>query len=231
MQSIATSDPVLAAELIRAANSAAFGARQEIKTLAQAVAHIGTEKACRILVAASLKRLFVAKTLHGVWNHSLEASQIAPSVAKLSPCVNPEEALPAGLVHDIGRLAASLLPEEFQRRSARLLAKGCTLSQVETALCGATHSELGARALERWNFPRDLVEAMRFHHQPERSSSLLATVLYVAELCSSPLEHIPSLARAKAALDRLGLDAESRHEIEPAAQLLQSLRWEEWRRL
>ena len=217
--------------MIRAANSAAFGARQEIKTLAQAVAHIGTEKACRILVAASLKRLFVAKTLHGVGNHSLEASQIAQSVAKLSPCVNPEEALPAGLVHDIGRLAASLLPEEFQRRPARLLAKGCTLSQVETALSGATHSELGARALERWNFPRDLVETVRFHHQPERSSSLLTTVLYVTELCSSPLEDIPSLARAKAALDRLGLDAESRHELEPAAQLLQSLRWEEWRRL
>jgi hypothetical protein len=122
LQSIATSDPVVAAELIRAANSAAFGARQEIKTLAQAVAHIGTEKACRILVAASLKRLFVVKTLHGVWNHSLEASQIAQSVAKLSPRVNPEEALLAGLVHDIGRLAAPLLPEEFQRRSARLLA-------------------------------------------------------------------------------------------------------------
>ena len=163
LQSIATSDPVLAAELIRAANSAAFGARQEIKTLAQAVAHIGTEKACPILVAASLKRLFVVKTLHGVWNHSLEASQIAQSVAKLSPCVNPEEALPAGLVHDIGRLAASLPPEEFQRRPARLLAKGCTLSQVETALCGNTHSELGARALSAgtfrgtWSKPCDFI--------------------------------------------------------------------------
>jgi HD-like signal output (HDOD) protein len=108
-------------------------------------------------------------------------------VAKLSPRVNPEEALLAGLVHDVGRLALSLLPEEFQSRSARLLAKGCTLSQVETALCGATHGELGARALERWNFPRDLVEAVRFHHQPERSSSLLAAVLYVTELCSSAL--------------------------------------------
>jgi hypothetical protein len=64
LQSIATSDPVLAAELIRAANSAAFAARHEIKTLAQAVAHIGTAHACRILAAASLKRLFVAKKLH-----------------------------------------------------------------------------------------------------------------------------------------------------------------------
>ena len=44
LQSIATSDPVLAAELIRVANSAAFGARLEIKTLAQAIAYMGTEQ-------------------------------------------------------------------------------------------------------------------------------------------------------------------------------------------
>ena len=230
LQSIATSDPVLAAELIRVANSAAFGARLEIKTLAQAIAYIGTEQACRILVGASLKRLFVAKKLHGIWNHCLDAGQIAQSLAKLAR-LNPEEALLAGLVHDVGRLAASLLPEEYQSRSERLLANGCTLSQVETALCGSAHAELGARALERWNFPQDLVEAVRFHHRPEQSSSVLAAVLYLTELCSSPLEDVPSLARAKAALERLGLDAEGQYELELAEQILRSLRVEEWRRL
>ncbi|HLH42955.1 MAG TPA: HDOD domain-containing protein [Bryobacteraceae bacterium] len=231
LQSIATSDPVLAAELIRAANSAAFAARQEIKTMVQAIAYIGTEQACRILVGASLKRLFVAKKLQGLWNHCLEASRIAQSVAKLSHEVNSEEALLAGLVHDVGRLATSLLPDQFQNRSQRLLASGCTLSQVEIALCGAAHAELGARALERWNFPQDFVEAVRFHHQPERSSSPLAAVLYLTELCSSPLEDVPSLARAKAALDRLGLDADAQYEIELAEQSLRSLHLEEWRRL
>jgi hypothetical protein len=72
---------------------------------------------------------------------------------------------------------------------------------------------------------------VRFHHRPERSSSVLAAVLYLTELCSSPLEDVPSLARAKAALERLGLDAEGQYELELAEQLLGSLRVEEWRRL
>jgi len=55
--------------------------------------------------------------------------------------------------------------------------------------------------------------------------------LYLTELCSSPLEDVPSLARAKAALDRLGLDADAQYEIELAEQSLRSLHLEEWRRL
>jgi hypothetical protein len=45
------------------------------------------------------------------------------------------------------------------------------------------------------------------------------------------LEDVPSLARAKAALDRLGLDPEGQYQLELAEQLLRSLRLEEWRRL
>ena len=67
--------------------------------------------------------------------------------------------------------------------------------------------EIGASALERWRFPPHLVEAVRFHHKPEQTESPLAAVLYLMERSINPQEAPPSLARSKAAMDRLRLNA------------------------
>jgi putative nucleotidyltransferase with HDIG domain len=230
LQAIAASDQVLAAELIGVANSCAFGACRQVMTLGHAIAFIGAERASSILIAASVKRLFAAERLHEIWNHSLEASEVARSLAKLSGAtlsskVKPEEALLAGLVHDIGRLAMALLPEDFQRRASNLLNQGCELPLVERVLCGLTHAELGAKALERWRFPPAFVEAVMFHHRPERSESPMASILYLAERCTNPEEDLPSPARSKTAMDRLNLDSENSYQFDLSSRILNSLRF------
>ena len=194
-------------------------------TLGHAIAYIGAERASGILIAASVKRLFAARRLQEIWNHSLDASEAARSLAKLSRQVKPEEALLAGLVHDIGRLVMALLPDSFQSRASNLLKKGCELSLVERALCGLTHAELGAKALERWRFPPIFVDAVRFHHQPERSESPIAAILYLTERCTNPDEDLPSLARSKAAMDRLRLDSDICYHLDLGARLLNPLRF------
>jgi putative nucleotidyltransferase with HDIG domain len=225
LEIIAASDQVLAAELVGVANSCAFGACRQVTTLGHAIAFIGAERASSILIAASVKRLFAAKRLHEIWNHSLEASEIARSLAKLTGRVRPEEALLAGLVHDIGRLAMALLPEDFQRRASNLLNQGCELPLVERVLCGLTHAELGAKALERWRFPPAFVEAVMFHHRPERSASPMASILYLAERCTNPEEDLPSPARSKTAMDRLNLDSENSYRFDLSSCILNSLRF------
>jgi HD-like signal output (HDOD) protein len=224
LEFIGASDPVLAADLIRVSNCCLLGPREPTTTLGQAIAYLGGERASAVLIAASVKRLFTTAKLREVWNHSLDASEIARGIAKLSGRVNPEEAFLSGLVHDIGRLAMALLPEKFQSRSSRLLQQGCELSIVERALCGSTHAQLGATALERWNFPRHLIDGVRFHHQPEACPSPIAAVLYLTERCSSPNEDIPSIARWKAATGRLGLDLGAPLRFERSGEWLNGLR-------
>jgi putative nucleotidyltransferase with HDIG domain len=206
---IAASDQVLAADLIRSANSWAYGPRQAIKTLPHAITYIGADQASKILLAAAIKPLFGTPALREIWNHSIEASEAAQGLAKLSGRANPEEAFLAGLVHDIGRLAMALLPDVFQHRSAQLLKKGCELMLVEKVLCGSSHAELGAKALEQWSFPPKLIEAVRFHHEPEQSDSALTSILYLAERWTNPWEDLPSSARSKTALERLGIQTET----------------------
>jgi HD-like signal output (HDOD) protein len=40
---------------------------------------------------------------------------------------------------------------------------------IESTVLGFTHPDLGAMILERWNFGTEQIEAVRFHHQPERA--------------------------------------------------------------
>jgi HD-like signal output (HDOD) protein len=224
---IAASDQVLAADMIRAANSWAFAPRQTIKTLSHAITYIGAEQAAKILLAAALKPLFATPALREIWNHSIEASEAAIGLAKMSARIDPEEAFLSGLVHDIGRLAIALLPQKYQGRSTDLLKRHCELLLVERVLCGSSHAELGAKALEMWSFPKKLVEAVRFHHQPEQSNSELAAMLYLAERWTNPWEDLASPARLKAALDRLGLPPEALNNQGRAPESsLKSLRFE-----
>ena len=215
VQAIAASDQVLASSLIRVANSCSCGARKTITTLNHAIAYLGAQRASGVLIAASVKRLFAPPRLRQIWDHSIDASEVSRNLAKLSRHANPEEAFLAGLVHDIGRLAMALLPERFQTRSTHLSEQGCQLSLVEQVLCGATHAEIGASALERWKFPQNLVEAVRFHHRPEQTESPLAAVLYLMERSINPEETPPSLVRSKAALDRLRLSAGMEFSVDP----------------
>ncbi len=216
---VASSDQVLAAELIRAANSWAFAPRREITTLSHAITYIGADHASKILLAAAIKPLFASAQLREIWNHALEASETAHAIALLSGRVDPEEAFLAGLVHDVGRLAMALLPAEFQRRSRRLLEKGCELMLVERALCGSSHAELGANALQSWGFPERLIRAVQFHHEPERSDSSLAAVLYLAERTTNPWEDLSSPVRMRVALGDLGIEHERLAEAASPARL------------
>jgi putative nucleotidyltransferase with HDIG domain len=207
LESVAASDPALAAQLVNAANSWVYGSRHRIATLSHAVAYIGAGQAARILYAASIKPLFASRALHEVWHHSLDAAQFAHDLGK-AVSIDPQEAFLAGLVHDIGRLAIAILPAEYQTRSARLAEIGCETHLIERTLCGMSHAQIGAMALKVWGFPEHFIEAVEFHHQPERTQSKMAALLYLTESWTDAGEDVSYLSRVNQALRRLGLTQE-----------------------
>ncbi len=120
----------------------------------------------------------------------------------------------------------ALLPARFQERSARLIGEGCETVLVEHALCGFSHAEAGAIALEARSFPESLVRAVEHHHHPERSDSMLAALLYLTEHWTNSCEDLPSLVRLKIASGRLGLTARSLADFDvPEDRTLSALRF------
>src|SRR3984957_7882335 len=227
MEAVASLDPVLAGRLIQTANSAYYSPQQPIGTIFHAVSYIGTETARRVLSVAAIRGNFSSPQAHQLWNHSLEVAQAAELLAMHSSIkMDPSHAFLAGLIHDIGRLAFAIMPVAFQDRYHRLTDGGCPTVQVEMCLSGRCHGEVGSETLTQWKFPPEIIEAVRWHHRPERSEVPLSSLLYLAEFITESQEDLPSYVRMNTAARLAGISIGSMTDIRrKATGSLESLRF------
>ena len=225
IEAVVASDQVLAGNILQAANSALMGGREKAVNIRQALSRIGTEKACRIITAASLKPMFASGQLHRLWNHSLDVAAAAESLAEFTGRVDPQEAFLAGLVHDVGRLALLRLPFSAAERYMRLMDQGCPPVLVERALFGRTHMSIGADTLRAWRFDEELAESVAHHHTPEQYPSVLAALLYLSEEWTAAAEDLPSQFRLDRATGMTGVSLERLAAGPPGTDLLSSLRF------
>ena len=224
LQALAVLDPVLAGSLIGVANSALYNPAARLSSVGQAVCYIGTVVARKVLLAAVLRPLFASAGLSRLWSHSVGSGQYCAALAGVTSFTTADEGLILGLIHDIGALATEFLDRETRNLRMRLLEGACPATYTEQLLFGADHGEIGARILTHWNFPDHLVEAVRFHHQPERTESILAAFLYLAEFWSGLDEDLPSFYRVEQCLDRTGLTLESLTQVGSKDSALKALR-------
>jgi putative nucleotidyltransferase with HDIG domain len=182
-------DPALTAKVLQRCNSAAAGALEPVAHLNQAVARLGFDEVYRLTAS-----VIAESTLGGshkaygldpgaLWRHSAATAIAGRVVARLA---GGDENLifTAALLHDIGKLIlnASLKGDEFPAFGVGLSDQ--SFVEIEKAMFGAEHAELGGRILERWGFPANLVRAVWHHHEPllARPHELSASCVYLADL-------------------------------------------------
>lgn len=225
LEQVASRDVSVAGLVVHAANAAIYGSAGGVRTVGQAVAHIGLDAARQLLAAAALRPLYSAPLLRPLWNHSLTAAAQAQSIAARFDVCDPKEAFLAGLVHDVGRLAFAALPHALLDTIQSLSRHGVEPVASELLICGFDHGYAGGIVLEEWLFEEDMIDAVRWHHQPERSTSRFAAVLYLTEylLCSE--EDLPSTWRLRSCVTgmRAGLRSIEDHrlKLDPSLEILQ----------
>jgi HD-like signal output (HDOD) protein len=213
LEAIALRDPVLSGSLVGVANSALYGRAHRVSTVGRAIASVGVNAARKIMLAAAMRPLFASAGLGRIWSHSLSAAPLCSALASHTGLLSSEEGLVFGLVHDIGAVAVQCLPAKALGTHGRLVAAGCPGAYVERLLLGCDHGEIGAGLIAEWHFPDEFIEAVRFHHQPERSDSKLASLAYLAEFWSGLDEDLPSFGRVDACLARVGMTLETLMEM------------------
>lgn len=148
-------DPVIAAKLIQVANCPLYLAAYPAKTCFEAVQRIGLRATQNLIITLSLKQIFqanvpvVRKFMDQLWKQSLYISSICFVLATETKKVNPEEALLAGLVSDIG-----LVP--FFNFAAKLPADYFDEQEISAAI-PYVKGPVGAYILHEWDFPEELV--------------------------------------------------------------------------
>jgi HD-like signal output (HDOD) protein len=213
LEALALRDPVLAGSLLGVANSALYGRACRVSTVGRAIVSVGIIAARKVMLAAAMRPLFASAGLARIWSHSLSSAPLCSALARHTGLLSPEEGLVLGLLHDIGAVAVQFLPRETMTAHRNLVEGGCPAAYVERLLLGRDHGEIGAGLIAEWHFPEEFIEAVRFHHQPERSPSKLPSLAYLAEFWSGLDEDLPSFGRVEACLERVDLTLETVMEM------------------
>ncbi|MGD8589184.1 MAG: HDOD domain-containing protein, partial [Chromatiales bacterium] len=108
---IIQTDPVITAKLIRTANSPLYAGVSPVDSCTGAVIRLGASTTHNLVLTFALRELFVTQSpilktyMQQLWKHSVKVSAICYVLAKVVGGFNPERALLAGLLHDIGVVA------------------------------------------------------------------------------------------------------------------------------
>jgi putative nucleotidyltransferase with HDIG domain len=162
-----SSDPAVAARVLKISNSSFYGAQRQIQTLPHAIMMLGFVTLKSVVVTASVKQVYhpYGLTEKLLWEHSFGAGLAARLIATEIRKINPDEAFLGGLFHDIGKQIMNFLDKDkFQEVMQISYNEGISFEAAERILFSYTHEEAGAMVIKKWNFPEPLIKAVLAHH-------------------------------------------------------------------
>ena len=177
-------DALLAAEVLRLAQSPAFVRKVPPRTLAAAVSRLGL-KAIQGLVWQSamngkvFKSRRFSSSLEEVRRHSIAVAHIARSIAAAGH-QGGDDAFLAGLLHDVGVSAILLAAADIEGSAGFDVA---LVAEVVEEL----HPTAGAVVARLWNLPPELQLAIAGHHDVTESSHPLVAIVTVAASVATQL--------------------------------------------
>ena len=170
-------DVAICARVLQIANSALYGLHNKVSDPVRATVHIGLGSAKAIALTMGLIAEFEQPTLPAGFleelvDHSLNVGIFAKAIGHAEGLDEDscDNALTAGLLHDLGRLVlASKLPQPFQAARNLQQRTGCCMYEAEREIIGTSHAELGAYLIGLWGLPDALLFAVLEHHTPAQA--------------------------------------------------------------
>lgn len=188
---VVSSDAGLAARVFTLANSAALsrGNRSvtDMKTAVNRIGHNNVRTAAVSFAIAQLRRAndlkHISTELEALWEEATMTAALAYAVATRVRGINADEAMLAGLMHNVGKIYILARAHRHE-----------TLFQDKRALAQVMrdwHASIGRAIVENWAFPEHIANAIGDQENIDRQVSTgdLTDVLTVAVMMSAFLGH------------------------------------------
>lgn len=186
---LAQQNQVIAAQLLRMANSPLFPHSRDIVNLREAVVMLGLRRVRDLLLGLSLSKVlppdrYVIDPV-AFWRHSLGCALVCNQFATMVQFPDPDQAYLAGLLHDLGLLVnAFVFQKEFRTALSEAAESQTSLFEAERRCVGVTHCETGAILGDIWKLPADCVSVIRWHHETsEATASSAGSLIAIVSLC------------------------------------------------
>ncbi|MBI4511824.1 MAG: HDOD domain-containing protein [Deltaproteobacteria bacterium] len=160
-------DPLLAAQVVRAANTVAFRGGMAVTNLNQAVVRLGSRQLRSFLLTAVALQLFVTKdreldfAMKMLRSHSVAVSLLARDLAQLTRCEEVEEAYLAGLLHDIGKVIVMIFVLEIVKTQKPARQTVRIRQEDYVSAMQQLHRPIGAKIIQQWELPLYLQQVIQ----------------------------------------------------------------------
>jgi len=225
-----SAEPLLPARLIHMANSVALnpGGGKPVNDVRNAVLRVGHDVVRSTAVALAMEQLKAAKDVQvfheqaeWIWRHSLEVAAIAYVITRKHSRLNPDEALFAGLVHDIGRfylLSRAAAYPDLVSHPAEL-----------DALIQEWHPSIGQAVLHEFDLSEPTLKAVSEHEDhpavfPPRQLVDVITLANRVALQANPPKYPEHVQREVPQVDQPALVQSLHESAEEIRTLLTALR-------
>ncbi|MBS1191460.1 MAG: Metal-dependent phosphohydrolase, subdomain [Rhodocyclaceae bacterium] len=175
-------EPLMSAKIIRMANSAALNpSGREIADVKSAIIRVGMEAVRTVSFAVAMEQLVKSKQMHvfegisqKLWEHTAHVAALCRVLARKMARINGDEAMFAGLVHDIGVFY--------------LLSRAANFPELVNdklelhALLTGWHDNIGHALLSALGQPESILTAVLEHENDREVTEVktLSDVLYIA---------------------------------------------------
>ena len=187
-------DQVIAASVLRIANSPLYRGVTKISSLQSAVARLGTGAIRTLMMHQSFRAAMFQQNSGDkqlaelIWHGSLAGAAIMRHLARILKR-DEDEAFLIGLLHDIGNVITLRIVMEHERMTHEPI----DIPAFEF-LCHETHQEFGELITEAWGLPDDLKSLVADHHSYPEPDDPLRTerlMLILTDMISQMLGFAP----------------------------------------
>lgn len=203
-----SSDAVLTAQVLKLANSPAFGFKAEISSIDRAIILIGTHELKNIVLMEVIIKNFNSTPCHVIkmedfWRRSAYQAIIAKNLALHNHYPEPNQLFTCAILSQIGELVTCSLDSDKTEQVIKKITAGkkdnsnlFSLYAMEQQVFGFTYNQLSSLLLSYWKIPDNLTQPIAlFSESPEQINAVKsgkykteAYILYCASVYSFLLE-------------------------------------------
>lgn len=210
-------DAALSARLIQVANSPLYRGALEIKNIQMAVTRLGNSTIRTLITSLVMQQMFSPKSkllehyFRTIWEQGVNVSAISRALSAFVPHLNGDEAMLAGLIHQIGKLPILTLVEripEFRDSPSRL-----------DKLLEKAHPHVGKIIMDTWNFPEELKPVASEYVDFQRDSGPKADYVDIVQVAF--LQSIAGTDHPACRVDWATVPAFAKLGLQPDAEILE----------
>jgi len=148
-------DPAISAKLIKIANSVVYKGEVPTETLKAAISRLGLDTTYKQVMAYAVNDLFnsssncLKEKMTALWDHSRKVAAISHLLAKETKLFNPELAMLAGLVHDLGTIVILEYLEKTGLSKDESINSNMVVDTLRPVITGML--------MKKWNFTQETI--------------------------------------------------------------------------